>query len=551
MIDNASIESLKSTLDIVDVIGNFIELRKIGGNYKANCPFHGEKTPSFTVSDAKQIYHCFGCGVGGDSIKFVMEFEKLSYPEAIEKLASMNNFSLSYTKGSSDYSQSKHLLESISKWYIKNLNQNSVATKYLEKRGISSRAIEKFSIGFVPSSKEVMQFLQQNILPIPQALESGIVAKSDDGGRYYARLVERITFPIHSTNGALVGFGGRTITNHPAKYINSPQTKIFNKSRLLYGYHLAKKSIYETKKIIICEGYLDVVMFHQAGFIQAVASMGTALTKDHIPLLRKGEPKVILAYDGDKAGINAGVKASEMLSIAGIDGGIVLFPDGQDPADLIADGKSELVASLLREAKLFTVFVLETIASSYNLYEPLEKENAFKEMKSYLEKLSPIIGDAYISTASSLLGIESSFFGTKTSIILKKENFRENKEGLAYLNILKTLIEVPLFLEIILPFMSVKDFHIYGEVFSKICNNEWEDSMLIRLSLDEKFKILTKDELIKNLNSLMMSKYITKLKEITGDSSIAMNKKVFLIKKIKMDILPRLKKGELVSLKLI
>ncbi len=222
----------------------------------------------------------------------------------------------------------------------------------------------------MPSGPEVMQFLQRALLPLPKAAEAGIIAQSENGSGYYARLVERITFPIYSTSASLVGFGGRTITNHPAKYINSPQTKLFNKSRLLYGYHLAKESIYKNKKIIICEGYLDVVMFHQAGFKEAVAGMGTALTQEHLPLLRKGDPKVILAYDGDKAGVGAALKAAQMLSVAGFDGGVVLFPDGQDPADLIAKGKSETVAKLLREAKPLIPFVLEMIVSMYNLNDP-------------------------------------------------------------------------------------------------------------------------------------------------------------------------------------
>mgnify|MGYP000412559246 FL=1 len=225
-----------------------MELRKAGANYKANCPFHGEKTPSFVVSPSKQIYHCFGCGVGGDSIKFVMELEKLSYPEAIEKLASMNNFSLNYTKGSSDYSDAKRVLEAVGQWYVKNLNHNETAIKYLLDRGVSQNSIETFEIGYVPSGAEVMQFLQSALLPLPKAAEAGIIAQSENGRGYYARLVERITFPIYSTSASLVGFGGRTITNHPAKYINSPQTKLFNNSRLLYGYHLAKESIYKNKK---------------------------------------------------------------------------------------------------------------------------------------------------------------------------------------------------------------------------------------------------------------------------------------------------------------
>ncbi|MEA2047948.1 MAG: DNA primase [Campylobacterota bacterium] len=546
MIDNASIESLKSSIDIVDVIGNFIELRKAGANYKANCPFHGEKTPSFVVSPSKQIYHCFGCGAGGDSIKFVMELEKLSYPEAIEKLASMNNFSLTYTKGSSDYSDVKRLLESIGGWYVKNLDRHKPAMRYLLQRGISQSSIERFEIGYVPSGQEVMGFLQSALLPLPKAAEAGIIAPSENAQGYYARLVERITFPIYSASASIVGFGGRTITDHPAKYINSPQTKLFNKSRLLYGYHLAKEHIYKNKKIIICEGYLDVVMFHQAGFQEAVAGMGTALTPEHLPMLRKGDPKVILAYDGDKAGVGAARKAAQMLSAAGFDGGVVLFPDGQDPADLIARGQSEVVAKLLREAKPLISFVLEKIASEYNLHDPRAKEAAFAEMKQYMDTLSPIIKEAYISTAATLLGLSPSFFGKDTAPSRVRENFSEQRDDVAHLSILKTLIEKPALIDNVLSVMNANMFGGYQGLFLALINGQNEHPGLVGLSVDEGYAVMDESQLNKMLLQILTMHYRAKLKSIPKDTTMEAQKKMFLLKKIKMDILPRLKKGELV-----
>jgi len=547
MIDNASIESLKNSIDIVDVIGNYIELKKAGANYKANCPFHGEKTPSFVVSPSKQIYHCFGCGIGGDSIKFVMEIEKLSYPEAIEKLASMHNFSLTYTKGSSDYSDAKRVLEAIGQWYIKNLDQNETAMKYLLERGISQNSIETFEIGYVPTGAEVMQFLQSALLPLPKAAEAGIIAQSENGRGYYARLVERITFPIYSASASLVGFGGRTITNHPAKYINSPQTKLFNKSRILYGYHLAKESIYANKKIIVCEGYLDVVMFHQAGFKEAVAGMGTALTPEHLPLLRKGDPKVILAYDGDKAGIGAALKAAQMLSAAGFDGGVVLFPEGQDPADLIAKGQSETVAKLLRDAKPLIPFVLEMIVSQYNLNDPRAKEAAFGTVKQFLETLSQIIKDAYIPMAATLVGISPSFFGKETNAAKAKQSFTEKRDNLEQLCILKTLIEEPNLIDNVLNVMDIGMFGSYAALFTALINGESEHPALVGLSIDESIKTMDEQELNSALIKILTIHYRNKLQSIPRDTTIATNQKPFLLKKIKLDILPRLKKGELVA----
>ena len=207
MIEKESIEALKSSIDIVDVIGNYLELKKAGANYKANCPFHGEKTPSFVVSPSKQIFHCFGCGVGGDAIKFVMDYEKLSYPETIEKLASSFNFSLRYTQGNDSYSDIKRVLESISVWYTKSLEHSVSAKEYLVSRGISQNSIEKFGIGYVSDSKSVINFLNSTHLPLPKAVEAGILAQ-DDNGNLYARLIDRVIFPIYSPSGAIVGFGG-------------------------------------------------------------------------------------------------------------------------------------------------------------------------------------------------------------------------------------------------------------------------------------------------------------------------------------------------------
>ncbi len=546
MIDNASIESLKNSIDIVDVVGSFIELKKAGANYKANCPFHGEKTPSFVVSPSKQIYHCFGCGVGGDSIKFVMELEKLSYPEAIEKLASMFNFSLNYTKGSSDYSDAKRVLEAIQTWYVKNLENNPVAKQYLLDRGIAQSSIERFGIGYVPDGNSVINFLNSALLPLPKAVDAGIIAQGE-GGRYYARLVERITFPIFSTSGAAVGFGGRTITNHPAKYINSPQTKLFNKSRLLYGYDLAKESIYKNRKLIVCEGYLDVVMFHQAGFTEAVATLGTALTTEHLPLLRKGDPKIILAYDGDKAGVAAALKAAQMLSASGFDGGVVLFPDGQDPADLIAKGQSEAVAKLLREAKPLIPFVLEKTIYAYDLNDPRAKEAAFGAAKQFLGGLSQIIKDAYIPMAATLLGVSPALFGSQTQPSRARESFSQKRDDVAQLSILKTLLEKPELIDSVLDIIDVNMFGGYAAMFSALINGEKEHPHLMGLAVDETFQVMDEAELQGVLRSFLIKHYDMKLKNIVADKTIPFEKKSFLIRKIKTDIIPRLKRGELVA----
>jgi len=545
MIDRASEEQLKNSIDIVEIISHYIELKKAGSNFKANCPFHGENTPSFVVSPAKQIYHCFGCNAGGDAIEFVKEYEKLTYPEALEKIASIMNFSLTYSKNrAGNHNDIRRILEQVQLWYSQNLDFNKSAQEYLHKRGINQNSIEEFGIGYSGASYELIEFLSQNFLSLSKAKEAGVVAQRESG-EFYARLIHRITFPIYSPSGAIVGFGGRTITNHPAKYINSPQTKLFNKSQLLYGYYKAKKHIYQNKKIIICEGYLDVILFHQAGFKEAVATLGTALTHEHLPILRKGEPQIILAYDGDKAGINAGLKASIMLSQNGFDGFVVLFPNGQDPADMIANGKTQEVATLLREGKAFIPFVIEMIIQKYNIKNPIEKEKAFKEIKEYLDKLNEIIRDSYIPYASTLLDINPALFGSKRENI--KPKFLAPKEDIGKLSILKTIIEKRDLIDTLIDVVNPDMFENYSSLLEAIIKNDSNNPDIIGLMLDDNIKIMQEEEFKKALISFLIGFYTKKLKSITYDNSISMREKSFLIRKIKIDILPRLKRGELVN----
>ena len=546
MIDNSSVEQLKNNIDIVEIISNYIEVKKAGANFKANCPFHGEKTPSFVISPAKQIYHCFGCGVGGDAIKFVQEYEKLNYPEALEKIASLMNFSLSYTKGGNDNSEARRLLEQVQEWYSKNLDKNQIAIEYLKSRGITQHSIEHFGIGYVGSSNEVMNFLSTNMLPVPKAVEAGVVAQRERGG-FYARLTERITFPIYSSSGAIVGFGGRTITNHPAKYINSPQTKLFNKSQLLYGYSKAKEYIYANKRLIVCEGYLDVIMFHQAGFKEAVATLGTALTTEHLPTLRKGEPKIILAYDGDKAGVGAALKASIMLSESGFDGLVVLFPNGQDPADMIATGKVQEVANLLRSGQELIPFVIEMMSKSYDLNNPREKEVAFKAVKSYLDKLSPIIREAYIVYASTILAVNPALFGrVSKSKKINKAPIESSRDDIGQLSIVKTLLENKKLVTKVSSVIDPSMFGSYGSLLESAIKGE-NNTKLSGLMLDDTIKSMDEEELSRSLASFLFRYYSAELKKITTSSSIPLRKKSFLIRKIKMDVLPRLQRGELVT----
>lgn len=549
MITQDSIEALKARLDIVDVVGSYLELRKNGANYKAPCPFHGEKTASFVVSPSKQIYHCFGCGAGGDSIKFVMEHEKLSYPEAMEKLASSYNFSLAYSDSKNSKPRST-LMEKVNEWYQYLLTKNPVALSYIKERGIYESSVEKFGIGYAPDSNATINYIKSQLFNMSEAVEMGVIGY--EGGKNFARFIERITFPIHSANGTIVGFGGRTITGHQAKYVNSPETPYFNKSRLLYAYHHAKQTIHKTKEIVITEGYLDVIMLHQAGFTNAVATLGTALTPEHLPVLRKGEPKIIMAYDGDKAGRSAALKASKLLSIGGFSGGVVIFKEGYDPADMVNSGAVEELSTMFRTPQPFIEFVIDEILSLYNLSDPKAKESCMQDAIGYLKTLSPMLQDRYKTYLAQRLGINPSFvrLANQTNANQNKSVIDSNRHrDMWELTLIKTVLERPEFVNQILDVLdpSLLQFHSYE--FTLALRGKFDEPSLMAISVDEKILSLKDEEALKaELIAFLTKHYEREYKKVNLQTDITFEQKAFYIRKFKGKI-SQLKRGELVAFK--
>ncbi len=535
MITQESIDALKAQLDVVDVVGSYVELKKAGANYKAPCPFHDEKTASFVVSPSKQIYHCFGCGAGGDSIKFTMEYEKLNYPEAIEKLADTYNFTLSYTDKKNNKPRSQ-VMDKLNGYYQNLLTSRQDALSYLHERGIYESSVEKFGIGYAPDSQSSINYITSQMFTLKEAVDMGVVGF--DSGRYFARFIERITFPIHSANGSIVGFGGRTISGHQAKYVNSPETPFFNKSRLLYAYHHAKQSLHKTKEIIITEGYLDVIMLHQAGFSNAVATLGTALTPEHLPLLRKGEPKVVMAYDGDKAGRAAALKASKLLSASGFSGGVVIFDVGLDPADMVKEGRIEDLASMFRTPKPFIEFVLDEIISLHDLKDPKAKELCMQEGVSFLKTLSPILQEEYKTYLASRLSISPSFVRlanrntnqTNITNVVNNSIHRDMWE----LSLIKTLLEKPHMLTQVLDVLEPSLLQFHQHEFSQLLSNNTDDPSLMSISVDQSIKAIeNEEELQDELNTFLSNHYTRELKKINMRQDIPFEKKAFEIRRLR------------------
>ena len=542
MIKKESIENLKNNLDVVDIISQYIELKKSGANFKACCPFHGETTPSFVVSPAKQIYHCFGCGVGGDSIKFVMEYEKLTYPETIEKLASMNNFTLEYEANSSEKKQDTRVIEEVNKFYQKLFVSNPAVKDYIHQRGISDFSVEKFEIGYAPISADTINFLKSNHYNLTDAIDLGIIDTGTNG--LYSRFIERITFPIYSISGKLVGFGGRTITGHNAKYVNSPQTKLFNKSKLLYGYQIAKEYIYKKNQIIVCEGYLDVIMLHQAGFNTAVATLGTALTADHLPLLRRGEPKVILAYDGDKAGLAAAFKASVMLSQSEFEGGVIIFADGMDPADMVNKNKVEELNEIFANPISFTPYAIDYIISKYDINDANQKQKALIESNEYLKSLGLIYQDEYKRYLAQKLNIRENLIQISSN---KQRAFTPSlsKIDIAELCIIKSILEKPQRLDAVLDIVDASMFEAHKNEFELVLT-DINNISLNSIVLNEKLENYDDERLNQELLTLLYKFYANKLTAISYDKELDFRQKANLIRKIK-DNIYQLKQGKLVS----
>lgn len=541
MITKESIENLKNHLDVVDVVSQFLELKKSGANFKACCPFHGEDTPSFVVSPQKQIYHCFGCGAGGDSIKFVMEYEKLSYPEALEKLASMYNVTLTYDNTNQQRQDTK-VLEEANKFYQKLFVSNTTAKEYIKSRGISEFSIEKFEIGYAPYSNDTINFLKNNHLNLAEAKDLGLIDTGHNG--LYARFIERITFPIYSISGKIVGFGGRTISGHNAKYINSPQTKLFNKSKLLYGYNLAKENIYKKNRMIVTEGYLDVIMLHQSGFNTAVATLGTALTKDHLPLLRRGEPQVILAYDGDKAGLNAAYKASVMLSQGDFEGGVVIFGEGKDPADMVNEGKIEELNKIFSNPQNFISYTIDYIISKYDINIPSQKQKALVETNDYLKTLNELYQDEYKRYLAQKLNVRENLIKVSSDVV-RRTDVNLSKIDIAELCIIRSILENPKRLDMVLDIVDISMFEYHKNEFELLINDP-QNISLNGILLNDKLEVYDDQRLKEELIVLLYTFYTKKLTSLKYDQTLNLREKGFKLRKVQ-DNLRQLKQGKLVS----
>ncbi|EFP1175450.1 DNA primase, partial [Campylobacter jejuni] len=453
MITKESIENLSQRLNIIDIIENYIEVKKQGSSFVCICPFHADKNPSMHINPTKGFYHCFACKAGGDAFKFVMDYEKLSFTDAVEKVASLSNFTLSYTKEKQENKKElKSILPSLNAYFKDNLKHHKEVLTYLYQRALNDKDIAKFELGFAGASEDSIRLLQNQKIPLEDAMSVGAL-KKDENNEFYASFIWRITFPIYDHKDLLVGFGGRTLNpNVPAKYVNSPQNILFDKSRIFYAFNIAKENIAKKKEIIVCEGYMDAIAFHKAGFNNAVAVLGTALTEHHLPLIRRYDAKVILCFDNDEAGLKAATRSAFLLSTNKIDGKVAILQGGKDPAELVAKNESTKLHNILDEGIELGEFYIRRLISTHSIISALDKQKALETIQKFTFNLEPLVANSYTSLVSNLLKVDEKFIvlsqnskkTIQTPLISQnKYNFPKEKIHIAELELIAFLKQHP------------------------------------------------------------------------------------------------------------
>ena len=401
------VEEVRSRNDIVDVISGYVKLQKKGSNYFGLCPFHNEKSPSFSVSPQKQMYYCFGCGAGGNVITFLMEYESYTFPEALKVLADRAGVKLpevEYSKEERAKADRRSVLLEINKlaanyfYYQLHQPQGKIGYEYFQSRQLSDDTIRRFGLGFAnKTSSDLYQYLRSKGYGDDILKDTGLVTVEERGS--HDKFWNRVMFPIMDVNNRVIGFGGRVMGEGTPKYLNSPETLIFDKSRNLYGLNYARTS--REKYILACEGYMDVIAMHQAGFTNAVASLGTAFTSQQAALLKRYTDTVILTYDSDGAGIRAALRAIPILKEVGISARVLSLKPYKDPDEFIKNMGADAFRERIREAQNSFLFEVDVLKRDFHLEDPEEKTRFHNAVaRKLLEFPETLERDNYIRAVS-------------------------------------------------------------------------------------------------------------------------------------------------------
>ena len=410
MISDQKIDEIRASSNIVDIIGEYVDLKRAGSSYKGLCPFHKEKTPSFTVDEKKQLFHCFGCGAGGDVVSFIMQKEGLTYPESLEYLANKAGIRMEYSENNSINPKNKELYEinkDIMMFFYKNLLTSKEAINYLKNRGLSGKIVNRFMLGFAKNSwNDLCDYIEFKGYNKDDLENIGLIKKSSKGN-YYDKYRNRIIFPIINHFGNVIGFGGRAIGDEMPKYLNSPESDIFKKRYNLYGLNIYKKQ--KGTDIILVEGYMDVIALNNYGIDYAVASLGTALTLEQAKLIKRYAENVYICYDRDGAGINATEKAIEIFLEVDVKAKIITLDEGLDPDDFIKEYGKESFLSRKSDALDVYNYKYNKILDLYSKASPNEK---YEKLDLFVEFLASIDSDLtreiFTNNVSTLFKIDKS-----------------------------------------------------------------------------------------------------------------------------------------------
>lgn len=412
-----TIEEVRAKNDIVDVISGYVKLQKKGGNYWACCPFHGEKTPSFSVSGSKQMYHCFGCGVSGNVYTFVMKYENYTFPEAIRLLAERAGVKLPEMEYSEEQKaragRRARLLEvnkEAAKFFYYQLRSphGTVGYQYLRKRELTDETMHRFGLGYAgKNGAELVQYLRSKGFEDDLIKEAGLASFSERSG-LSSQFWNRVMYPIQDANNKVIGFGGRVMGDGEPKYLNSPETPVFDKRRNLYGLNFARKA--RSGNMILCEGYMDVIAMHQAGFTQAVASLGTAFTAEQANLLKRYTDNVLLAYDSDGAGVKAALRGIGILREAGLTGKVINMKPYKDPDEFMKALGKEAFQERIDQAENSFFFEIRVLEGQYDMSDPESKTMFHREIaKKLCEFSEDVERDNYLQAIAEkyFIGIEN------------------------------------------------------------------------------------------------------------------------------------------------
>ncbi len=434
MITKKTINDIVETARIEDVVGDFVNLKKRGANMLGLCPFHNEKTPSFTVSPAKNIYKCFGCGKGGDPVNFIMEHESVSYPESLKYIAEKYGIEVEETQTSQAHKEEQQKLDSLyvlnqfaRDYYHEQLLQTdigkSVGLSYLKNRGFTDETIEKFGLGFAPKDKDAFtQAAKRKGYKGPQLKKLGLTSKYDSD---FFR--DRVMFTIHSVSGKVIGFGGRIMSKNvkAPKYVNTPETEVYNKSKVLYGAYFAKRAIRKTDECILVEGYTDVISLHQSGIENVVASSGTSLTVDQIRMVKRYTQNMKILYDGDSAGVKAALRGLDLVLEQDMNVKVVMLPEGEDPDSYLQNVGSEAFKEYIEsQAKDFILFKSEMLFSEA-AGDPVRQASMIKDIVTSIAKIpDPLKRSLYIKECSHLLKVEEEILMNETNQVVTKSVYQ-------------------------------------------------------------------------------------------------------------------------------